>query len=183
LLTMKARVLSQTAPDIMETKSGGGSQALFGLPFLLAGLFVLQIPLGLVPVEVGGDPITFYLVLPIGFGFAVVGGLLVLARNGLVIDRRTGLATQWWGLMIPLRRTGYHLSDYDRVVLGFRAGDRETPDAYPVSLCGPGIADPLPVTDPTDYKEAHRVAEDLARFLGKRLEDLSAEDEDLQDPV
>ena len=38
----------------LEIRSGGGCLSVFGLPFLLAGLFVMQIPLGLIPVE--GSP-------------------------------------------------------------------------------------------------------------------------------
>jgi len=33
----------------LEICSGGGCISLFGLPFLLAGLFIMQIPLGLIP--------------------------------------------------------------------------------------------------------------------------------------
>lgn len=35
----------------LELRSGGGCLSIFGLPFLLAGLFVMQIPLGLIPME------------------------------------------------------------------------------------------------------------------------------------
>ena len=31
-------------PDILEFRGGGGCLALFGTPFLLAGLFVMSIP-------------------------------------------------------------------------------------------------------------------------------------------
>ena len=41
-------------PDVIEKKSGGGCLTLFGIPFFLAGLWVLLIGLGAGPIRGGG---------------------------------------------------------------------------------------------------------------------------------
>ena len=46
-----ASIFATHGTDILVYKKGGGRIALFGLPFFLAGLFVAQIPFGIIPVE------------------------------------------------------------------------------------------------------------------------------------
>ena len=63
----------------LELRSGGGCISLFGMPFLLAGLFVLQIPLGLIPVQDRPEgPFVSVLIVLLGSVFAAVGAVLVL---------------------------------------------------------------------------------------------------------
>ena len=50
--------------DILVYKKGGGRIALFGLPFFLVGLFVTQIPFGIIPVESREAPCFGYLITP-----------------------------------------------------------------------------------------------------------------------
>ncbi|MCX5808371.1 MAG: hypothetical protein NTX36_03195 [Proteobacteria bacterium] len=92
-------------PDILQIRKGGGCLTLFGLPFFIAGLFVLQIPFGLIPMRMeGGGPLVFYIVFPIGIAFAVVGAALAFGRNGVIIDRRRQTILKWWGLIIPFKK-------------------------------------------------------------------------------
>jgi hypothetical protein len=171
---LQDRTFTQTDPDVLEQRGGGGCVSIFGIPFLLAGLFVLQIPFGLVPVEAGGGPVALAIAVPLGFIFAVVGGVLVFGRNGVAIDRRRRIVVKWWGLLLPMRRAEHQLDLFDRVRMDFTSGDSDSSDAYPISLTGgPGTAK-LPLIQPTDYRQARKTAEEIARFINKPLEDVSA---------
>ena len=119
-------------------KKGGGRIALFGLPFFLAGLFVAQIPFGIIPVDVEGGPLVLAILLPLGPLFAGVGFILMLSRSGFIIDRKRCSVTQWWGLLIPMKRKEYSLDHFAKVRIEFRAGDKNSPDAFPISLVGAG---------------------------------------------
>ena len=161
--------------DILVYKKGGGRIALFGLPFFLAGLFVVQIPFGIIPVEVEGGPIVLAILLPLGPLFAGVGFVLMLSRSGFIIDRKIHSFTQWWGLLIPMKRREYNLDDFMQVRIEFREGDKDSPDTFPISLVGSITQASLPIVDLTDYEMAVKTAEELARFTGKSLENLATD--------
>jgi hypothetical protein len=164
---------STNDPDILTKRRGGGCLSIFGLPFLLAGLFVMQIPLRLIPLRGEGAPLPWYFFLLFGGVFATVGAVLVFGRRGLVIDRRRQVARKWWGLVVPMRRKEYPLERFERVELSHKPGDNEFPDRYPVHLSSKYLDKPLLIDAPTDYLEARSTAEFLARFLKRPLEDVS----------
>src|SRR5512137_2953520 len=89
----------------LEIRSGGGCLLIFGLPFLLAGLFVMQIPLGIIPMECSPGLLPSVFVVLFGSVFAVVGAGLVFGRSGIILDRGRGRITQWYGLLVPMKRT------------------------------------------------------------------------------
>lgn len=74
----------------LEIRSGGGCLSIFGLPFLLAGIFVMQIPLGIIPME--GSPGTLPAIFVVLFRlvFAAVGAGLIFRRSGIILDRGRG---------------------------------------------------------------------------------------------
>ena len=75
--------VDQGDPDLLVFRSGGGLLTLFGLPFLLAGLFVIALTLGLVSIEGDVPPLAFG--LPFGGIFAAVGaGKVVTVRYSTV---------------------------------------------------------------------------------------------------
>jgi hypothetical protein len=159
--------------DTLEMTSGGGCLSLFGIPFLLAGLFIMQIPLGLIPVEQEGEP-WMRLFFPLFGGiFAAVGAGLVFGRWGLILDRTRGRIVQWWGLLVPMKRKEYLIEAIGQVELDLSRGDSDTADTWPVTLSGGVLPKPIIVTQPTDFAEAHRYAEELSRFLNKPLVDSS----------
>ena len=159
--------------DTLEMTSGGGFLSLFGIPFLLAGLFIMQIPLGLIPVEQEGEP-WMRLFFPVFGGiFAVVGAGLVFGRYGLILDRTRGRMVQWWGLLVPMKRKEYLLEVIRQVDLDLSRGDSDSANTWPVTISGAGIPKPIIVTQPTEYTEARRFAEELSRFLNKPLVDSS----------
>jgi hypothetical protein len=170
-MDLKTNLFTTHGNDLLVYKKGGGRIALFGLPFFLAGLFVAQIPFGIIPVDVDGGPIVLAILLPLGPLFAVVGFILMLSRSGFIIDRKRCSVTHWWGLLIPMKRKEYSLDHFTKVRIEFRAGDKNSPDIFPISLVGAGSQASVPIVDLTDYEIALKAAEELASFTGKSLED------------
>jgi hypothetical protein len=176
-------VFTTRGPDILERRKGGGRLILLGLPFFLVGLFVAQIPFGFIPVEVEGGPLVLAILVPLGPLFAGVGLILMLSRSGITIDRGLRIVVHWWGLLIPIRRRGYDLDSFDKVSIGYREGARNSPDIFPVSLIGIDSHNALHIVDLMSYETAARVADELARFTGKPLEDLAADSQYTEQPL
>jgi hypothetical protein len=172
-MATKTNVFTTHGNDILVYKKGGGRIALFGLPFFLAGLFVAQIPFGIIPVDVEGGPIVLAILLPLGPLFAGVGFVLMLSRSGFIIDRSIRTLVHWWGLLIPMKKTVYNLDSFATVRIEFRAGDKNSPDAFPISFADAGSQSSVPIVDLTDYEMAVKVADELASFTGKPFEDLA----------
>lgn len=160
-------------PDILETRSGGGCLMLFGLPFFLAGLFVIAAVTGIISVE--GD-MPWYFGIPFGGVFAGVGAGLMFGRAGVIIDRRHNTVVKWWGLLVPFKRTEHRLDLYSRITLcrEVRKGDKTTTIVYPVRLEGEGDVKPIHIGEPLDYQAARKNAEDLSKFLDRQLVDTSS---------
>ena len=158
----------------LEFRSGGGCLTLFGLPFLLAGLFVMQFPLGLIPLEERPEgPLVSALVILLGSVFALVGAALVFGRSGIILDRGRGRIVRWWGLLVPMKREETMLDAVRQVEMDFSRGDSDSADTWPVKLSGEGIPKPIAIAQPVEFVEARRIAEELARFLHKPLVDRS----------
>jgi hypothetical protein len=167
----------------IEFRSGGGCLSVFGLPFLLAGLFVVQIPLGIIPVAYDrGSPWLPLFLLIFGGIFTTVGACLVFGRSGIIIDRTRGRIVQWWGLLVPMKRSERMLDGIHQVEMNFSAGDSDSAATWPVCLSGEGIAKPIAVVQPVNFAEARQVAEDLSRFLRKPLVDSSTGERVTRDP-
>lgn len=158
----------------LELRSGGGCISLFGTPFLLAGLFVLQIPLGLIPVQDRPEgPLASALLVLLGSVFAAVGAALVFGRSGIVLDRGRGRIVRWWGLLVPMKRVEHMLDSIRQVEMDFSRGDSDSADTWPVKLSGEGLPKPIAIAQPVQFPEARQIAEELARFLRKPLVDSS----------
>jgi hypothetical protein len=166
----------------LEIHSGGGCLSIFGLPFLLAGLFVMQIPLELIPLK--GSPGTLPSIFVFLFGsvFAAVGAGLVFGRSGIIFNRATGRIIQWYGLLVPMKRKEYLLDSIRQVEMNFLSGDSDSPATWPVKLNGESIATPISVLRPTSFTEARQLAEELSRFLRKPLVDSSTGETITRDP-
>jgi hypothetical protein len=166
----------------IELRSGGGCLSIFGLPFLLAGLFVMQIPLRIIPMEGSPGPLPSVFVVLFGSVFAAVGAGLVFGRSGIILDRGRGRITQWYGLLVPMKRTEYMLDSIRHVEMDFSRGDSDSAATWPVRLSGEGIAKPIAVVQPVNFAEARQVAEELSRFLRKPLVDSSTGERVTRDP-
>jgi hypothetical protein len=166
----------------LELRSGGGCLSVFGLPFLLAGLFVMQIPLGLIPVEGSPGPLPSVFVVLFGSVFAIVGAGLVFGRSGIILDRGRGRIVQWWGLLVPMKRKEYLLDAIRQVEMDFSRGDSDSAATWPVRLFGEGIPKPIAVVQPMSFAEARQVDEELSRFLRKPLVESSTGERVTRDP-
>jgi hypothetical protein len=181
-MDLKTNLFTTHGNDLLVYKKGGGRIALFGLPFFLAGLFVAQIPFGIIPVDVEGGPLVLAILLPLGPLFAGVGFVLMLSRSGFIIDRNIRTLVHWWGLLIPMKKTVYSLDSFATVRIEFRAGDKNSPDAFPISLVGAASQTSVPIVDLTDYEMALKAAEELASFTGKSLEDTAIDSQHTDSP-
>ncbi len=164
--------LIQTDPDILETRAGGGCLLLFGLPFLLAGLFVMAASLKLVPIQ---SEVEWYFGIPFGGIFALVGAGLMFGRSGMTIDRRQQTVSKWWGILVPMKRDEYPLDQYSRVTLGreTRSSGDSSVTVFPVKLEGAGEVKALEIQAPQIYPAGRQLAETLAKFLNRPLVDTS----------
>jgi hypothetical protein len=184
----QARMSGKTPPfyyrdaGTLEFRNGGGCLSIFGLPFLLAGLFVMQIPLRIIPMEGSPGPLPSIFVVLFGSVFAAVGAGLVFGRSGIILDRGRGRITQWYGLLVPMKRTEYMLDAIRHVEMNFSSGDSDSAATWPVCLSGEGIAKPIAVVQPVNFVEARQAAEELSRFLRKPLVDSSTGERITRDP-
>jgi hypothetical protein len=167
----------------IELRSGGGCLSVFGMPFLLAGVFVMQIPLGIIPVAYDrSSPWLPLFLLIFGGIFTAVGAGLVFGRSGIILDRTRGRIVQWWGLLVPMKRIESMLDAIHHVEMNFSSGDSDSAATWPVRLCGEGITKPIAVVQPVSFAEARQVAEELSRFLRKPLVDSSTGEQIMRDP-
>ncbi len=169
-----------TRPDVLEGRSGGGLLSLFGLPFLAAGLFVWASGVGLVPQQGRGMPLL--VALPFGGIFVAVGVALVFGRGGTIIDRRRGVVTQWWGLLVAFRSHDRRVDELGAVTVTkeVRRSDKSTYIVFPVRLS----SDPKPVKleEHRRYEDARRTAEQVAKHLALPLHDSSNGDTVIREP-
>ena len=166
----------------LEIRSGGGCISIFGLPFLSAGLFIMQIPLGIIPMEGSPGALPSIIIILFGSIFAAVGACLVFGRSGIIIDRGRGRVLQWYGLLVPMKRTEHMLDSIRQVEMSFSSGDSDSAATWPVKLSGEEIAKPISVLQPKNFAEARQLAEELSRFLRKPLVDSSTGESVTRDP-
>lgn len=165
----KKSLFKKIAPDIIEYRGGGGFLSLFGLPFLLAGLVIMQSPLDIIQVEDDSTP--WYFSVPFGFVFAAAGFAMVFGRNGTTIDLRKRQILQWWGLLVPFKRNTHSLDLFNTVRLSKESGDSDSSDTYPIYLEGSITGNRLRINASTDYQTAKYSAEELSRFLNFTMDD------------
>lgn len=174
-------------PDRMVYRTGGGCLVLFGLPFFLAGLFVMASPFlaeELRPKDSkSGKPMPVALAVVMGGAFAALGAGLMFGRGGKELDRRTDSLTAWWGLLVPFSRKTYCLSDFERVALSreVRRSKNSTYTVFPVRVHGPGGVK-VTLEEPRDANAARALAEEVAKFLSRPLADTSLGTEVVRQP-
>ena len=130
------RSFQQVAPGRIQIREGGGCMALFGLPFLGAGILVTLVGLRILPIaNAPGDSAFVWPVLGLmGVAFTLVGGSLVFGRSWTTLDSTQRIVSKEWGLLVPMRAQTHRLDDYTAVILGFQEGDSDTADRFPVDL-------------------------------------------------
>ena len=172
-IKMTAGSYVRSSEHLLEMKSGGGCVSLFGLPFFFAGLFMILISTGVIPLS-NGDDVPFWGMLIIacmGLIFSAVGGALVFARQWHTIDRRQMRLWISRGLMKPMRSSYYDLRDFEEVRIRYVKGDSDTADRYPLVLISTKGIPELELCTATSYGQARSQAILIGEFwvLGSRM--------------
>lgn len=157
----------------MVIREGGGCLAVFGAPFALAGVFLLLIGSGIVPLQ-NADEVPLWswpVIFLMGLVFLAVGSSLSLGRKWTTLDRGAGSILKQWGLLVPMQNSILSLSSYDAVVIRFDRGDSDSADRYPVILRSRDGGETLTLYSSTDYAGSSTRARELAGFLGLPMED------------
>lgn len=168
--------LRSIAPGRLQMKDGGGCLALFGLPFLGAGIFLTLVSVRVVRVSNESElPLWAWpLLFLMGLTFTAAGGWLVFGRSWTTLDTTRRTVVKEWGALIPMRAREYRLDDYSAVILGFQEGDSDSADRYPVSLQARHGPD-LELCSSTTYADARERALAVAAHAGFPLEDASTD--------
>ena len=133
---MPPRSFRRIAPGRLEVRQGGGGMAIFGLPFLGAGLFMMLICAGVVRLQ-GGESAPWFMMpalLFMGLAFTLVGGALVFGRSWTTLSSADRTVVMQVGLLVPMSTKTYRVDGYNGVILEFIRGDSDSSDQYPVSL-------------------------------------------------
>jgi len=113
--------------------------------------------------------------------FLGVGGGLVFGRQWITLDVSRGSVVLRRGLLIPIQTQERRLTEFHAVVIGFTAGDSDSPDRYPVQLRAVAGKD-FAFSKPTQFSDSRKQAEYLCRFLGMPLADATTDHETLVSP-
>jgi len=161
--------------DILELKTGGGCLALFGLPFFLAGIFLLLATVQIVPFSNANEmPWWSWLILGfMGIAFSAVGAALVWGRSWISLNRRTGSVTIARGLLMPIWTSTYSLGDYQSMELRLQTGDSDSADSYTLWLTG-GEKE-LKLYSNIDYGSAVTEGSKLSEFCDLSLMDKTSD--------
>ena len=171
-----SRAFSQVGPGHLEVREGGGCLAVFGLPFLIAGICVSLISLGLFPLQNSGQLPWFGrpMLLLMGVIFTLVGGTLVFGRSWTKVDATGRTIVKQMGLLVPMSTATHRLDDYASVLLDFQRGDSDSADQFPVSLKA-RTGKNLRLFSSTQYAEARQRATAIASLLRFDIEDRSTD--------
>jgi hypothetical protein len=167
----------EVAPGVLESREGGGPAAIFGLPFLAAGLFVTLIGLQVVRVQ-NAHEVPWWgwaIAVFMGLAFVAAGSALVLGRAWTRLEVSRGRILKQWGLLAPMRSEELSLRNFTGMCLKFHGGDSDSVDRYPVLLTAAAGGKDLELYSSTNYGEARERAAFLARFLKLPLTDGSTE--------
>jgi hypothetical protein len=167
---MAPRPIREVGPGRLEVRQGGGGLAVFGLPFLAAGIYVSLNSLGLFPLQSGGEPMH----LLIGVVFTAIGGALVFGRSWTTFDATARTVVMQMGLAVPMWSRTYRLDDYTSVLLDFQRGDSDSADQFPVSL-GARAGGNLRLFSSTKYAESRERAAAIANLFRFDIEDRSTD--------
>jgi len=161
--------------DILELKTGGGCLGIFGLPFLLAGIFLLIAALGIIPFSNASEiPGWSYLLMGVmALVFSGVGAALVFGRSWIILNRNTGSVIVARGLLVPMHKRQYLLKDYHCLELRFQPGDSDTADSYNLWLKSDDSE--LRLYNGTDYGATVTEGLKLGAFAGYDLLDKSSD--------
>ena len=168
--------VQHVTPDRLQIQEGGGWFSVFGLPFFGAGVFLVLVLLGVVPMNNEGDVPAFMwpLLVLMAIAFTTVGGALVFGRSWMTIDRAQREVVKQWGLLVPLRGHSVPLEGYTVVLLGFVQGDSDSAESFPLTLKARSGPD-LRLCSLSRYATAREYARAIAEHLHLQIEDASTD--------
>jgi hypothetical protein len=154
---------------------GHSTWNLFGCGFLGLGLIIAILLLTIRPWPIDIAEFAVLSGVPV-----LLAAILMSVRSGVVVDRQRSILATWWGMLVPIAYgTERPFSKSHDVTLSYevRHGLKNSTYAvYPVRLESSG-ADAMAIHEPSNYDEARRLAEDLAKFLQVGIRDRSEGDE------
>jgi hypothetical protein len=183
MITLKP--FRQIDPERLEIRSGGGFLSIFGVPFFLAGIFIVLTSVRILPVEnasqvpAWGWPV----MLLAGFAFVAVGGGLVFGRSWMIIDRQGGKVLKQWGLLAPMKCREESLASFRTVALRLQAGDSDSADSYQVVLEGDDAARSLKLYSSPVYGDSRERAVVVGQFLRLPMTDATTQHETVLEPA
>ncbi len=159
----------------LRIREGGGCVSLFGLPFFGAGVFLLLVAVGVVPVENADEVPRFvsWLLLAMGVVFGGVGGGLTFGRRWTTLEPDRGRVRKEWGLLVPMKGETFRLDGFREVLLRLETGDSDSPDQYHVSLRSPVSGETLRIFSSNDYGRSREKATEVVHLLDLPLVDAS----------
>lgn len=164
----------RVAPDRLEIREGGGCMTIFGLPFFAAGVFMLLVSAGLIPVE-GGDDVLTRIVLPLmGIAFTLVGGALSFGRAWTIVDGTRREVLKQWGLLVPMRSESERVDNLSAVALEFQKGDSDSADTFRVGLKA-RTGRHIQLCSSTQFPDARSCAIAVAEMLRVDFEDATTD--------
>lgn len=165
----------QTTPDRLDVRDGGGCMAVFGLPFFLAGVYLLLVSARIIPVQ-DADEISLWkwlVILFMALTFFAAGGTLVLGRRWVRIDKGMGRVVRQWGWLVPMKQIDQSLYDYNAVVIKLTSGQGDSSEHYRVSLKPRASGDAIFLYSSKNYEQTWDRAALVSEFLGVPLEDVT----------
>lgn len=167
----------QTSQERLEVHKGGGCIGCFGIPFFLAGIFMLLSTFQIIPFSNAKEvPWYGYIILFfMGLVFTAVGSGLVFGRKWVTIDKTRRRIFMAWGLLRPMKGEQYDLNNYISILLKHNPGDSDTAESFPVALKATDGRTELELNSYTDYGLALEQAMLLSAFLNLKLEDISTD--------
>ena len=154
--------------------------SLFGVPFFLAGLFLIASVTGVIHVNNQPGGWGFLLLVLMGVAFTAAGGVLVFGRRWLTLDAANRSAIRQQGLLVPMDHQRRALGEFNSVVIALET-DSDSADKYPIRLRALTGKD-LAVCSSIKYEESLQRAEFLARFLQLPLIDTITDHETVASP-
>ncbi len=178
------KIVDSGDPRVLELRSDVlGCVVLVGLLFIVGGGFAIALAFEVLPVEVFIESEMRMIVLAAGALGVLLGLVFLGGRSGKSFDGRSQILTSWSGMWVPMRRTNRPLNGYSRVLLvkEVRRGQKSSTTIFPVSLEGERD-EALRVENCSEYLEARRLAEAVARALHRPLTDSTSGEEVVREP-
>ncbi|MBN2280736.1 MAG: hypothetical protein JXQ65_09150 [Candidatus Marinimicrobia bacterium] len=160
-------------PDRLEIFPKKGCLAIFGLPFFIAGIFMLLSGLKIIPFQNADEIVSWHYLVIFGMGlvFSSVGGGLMFGRSGYIINRSSGTIIKKIFFIFPVKKISYPLYGYNKLIFRLVPGDSDSADTYTLSLKKSSPGKDLQIYSSGFYAVAREHAIFLSKFLNYYLED------------